>query len=529
MGPDPILGYSHLSAGETTIMANKMPKQSRGILAFIGRLIVRGRDGLGRTFARREVFVRQGAGTTRIVLDGRTQVQLAVVGIGLLTWFAYSTSGVMMGKTSIHAMQDRLAETHNAYENRLADMQEDYEALNLKLILAKKEFSRMTKELQIRHDHLATLIGMQDRLGAELNKRRKINRSLNKKQLKKNGSQSFLTPIRNSDSTFLTSRPVGPTQTPFPAIKAKKSAKYFNGLQKTDSRAINAIGKKLAAIEQRQRAILDHFDEKITATSKIYEHAFHITEAIEPDLFAERMFAAQSKIKNNTNQESAGQESAGQESAGQESAGGPFLPIAKPDQIKNKNASKNLQASDSIFMPISQDIKARGETHSFLRARRQINRVHQQLKKLTVLESAVRQLPLAKPLPTYYVTSAYGPRVDPFTREWAFHTGVDIAGRSNSRVHATLPGIVSFVGNARGYGKMIEIDHGHGIKTRYGHLGKTHLKFGQRIKFKQYIGIMGNTGRSTGEHLHYEILVDDKPYDPWKFIEAGKYVFEISE
>ena len=102
----------------------------------------------------------------------------------------------------------------------------------------------------------------------------------------------------------------------------------------------------------------------------------------------------------------------------------------------------------------------------------------------------MRQLPLAKPLPTYYVTSAYGPRIDPFTREWAFHTGVDIAGRIKSRVHATLPGIVTFVGNARGYGKMVELDHGHGIKTRYGHLGKTHLKFGQRIKFKQYVGIM---------------------------------------
>ena len=505
-------------------MANKMPKQSRGTLAFIGRLIVRGREGLGRAFARREVFVRQGTGTTRIVLDGRTQVQLAVVGIGLLTWFAYSTSGVMMGKTSTRAMQDRLAETHNAYENRLADMQEEYEALNLKLILAKKEFSRMTQELQIRHDHLATLIGMQDRLGAELKKRRKINRALDKKQLKKNGKQSHLTPIRNSDSAFLTSRPVGPTQTIFPVVKAKKLAENFNGLQKTDSPAINAIGKKLATIEQRQRAILDHFDERITATAKIYERAFHITEAIEPDLFAERMFAAQSKIEaaNNADQTSA-------QTSAQTSIGGPLLPIAKPEQIKNKSDSKNLHASNQLFMPISQDIQARGETHTFLRARKQINRVHQQLKKLAVLERSVRQLPLAKPLPTYYVTSAYGPRIDPFTREWAFHTGVDIAGRIKSRVHATLPGIVTFVGNARGYGKMVELDHGHGIKTRYGHLGKTHLKFGQRVKFKQYVGIMGNTGRSTGEHLHYEILVDDKPYDPWKFIEAGKYVFEISE
>ncbi len=504
-------------------MATKMPKQSRGVVAFIGRSITGLRAGLRRVFTRREVFVRQGSRTTRIVLDTRTQAQLALVGAALLGWFAYSTSGVMMGKTSTHAMQERLAETHNAYENRLIDMQEEYEALNLKLILAKKEFNRMTKELEIRHDHLAALIGMQDRLGATLKKRRKKNRAFEKRELKKrkNGKQSHLTPLRNSDSTFLTSRPVGTTHAAFPVVKIKQPSQNLvsqqppNGLLNTGSRTLDTIGKKLATIDRRQRAILDHFDEKITAYTEIYKRAFHLTEAIEPDLFAERIFAAQSKAKIAN-------------SGSQRNIGGPLLPIAEPERVKNKSVSTQL-ASAKPFLAISKDITTRGETHAFLRARKQINRVHQQLKKLAVLNSTIRHLPLAKPMPVYYITSAFGPRIDPFTREWAFHTGVDIAGAQKSKVHVTLPGIVSFVGYARGYGQMVEIDHGHGIKTRYGHLGKSHLKFGQRVKFKQYIGVMGNTGRSTGEHLHYEILVDDKPYDPWKFIEAGKYVFEIAE
>ncbi len=518
-------------------MANKMPKQSRGVLAFIGRGFLRLRDVVRRVFAHREVFVRQGSETKHMVLNSKTQAQLLLVGAGLLAWFAYSTSGAMMGKTSTHAMQDRLAETHNAYENRLADMQEEYEALNLKLILAKKEFSRMTEELKIRHDHLAALIGMQDRLGTALKKRRKTNRAFERQELKKSkkGKQSFLTPLRNSDSTFLTSRPVGATHTVFPAVKASDRkisaskikdkklstassatfhAQHTSGLLNTGSPEIDSIGAQLAVIDQRQRAILDHLHEKITTQTEIYERTFHITEAIEPDLFAERIFTAQ-PLATEDEKKPGG-------------TGGPLLPIAEPKQvIKNKNDV--LHASADSFIPISRDVLQKGETHSFLRARKQINRVHQHIKKLTTLDQLIRHLPLAKPMPAYYVTSAFGPRIDPFTREWAFHSGVDIAGPKKSKVHATLPGKVTFVGHARGYGKMVEVDHGHGIKTRYGHLGRSNVKFGQNVTFKQHIGLMGNTGRSTGDHLHYEILVDDKTYDPWKFIEAGKYVFEIVE
>ena len=500
-------------------MANKMPKQSRGFWAFIALAVLRLLDGRKWLFAPREIFIRQGTGTKRIILDTGTQIQLAIIAAGLLFWFAYSTSGVMMGKTSTHAMQDRLSETHNAYENRVAEMQEEYEQLNLKLILAKKEFSRMAQELEIRHDHLAALIGMHDRLGATMRKRNKTNRAIKNKLQKKirNKKESYLTPLRNSSSVFLTSRPAGSAHAAFPAAQATASSENFNGqafygLGKTGSPEIDAIGKKLAALDQMQRAILDHFEEKITRSTQTYERAFHTTEAIEPDLFAERIEQNQLDITSGATNLKA--------------VGGPFLPIAQAEQIiKSKALSKTSNpAAKKPFMPVITN----ENMPAFLHARKQVNKVHQKLKKLIVLDRSVSHLPLAKPMPSYYVTSAFGPRIDPFTREWSFHTGVDIAGFIGNSIHAVLPGRVVFVGKARGYGMMIELDHGHGIKTRYGHLKNANVKFGQKIKFKQNIGVMGSTGRSTGKHLHYEILIDDKPYDPWKFIEAGKYVFEIA-
>ena len=85
---------------------------------------------------------------------------------------------------------------------------------------------------------------------------------------------------------------------------------------------------------------------------------------------------------------------------------------------------------------------------------------------------------------------------------------------------------VTFVGRKGPYGKMVEIDHGYGLKTRYGHLRTILVKRGQKIDFRHKVGIIGSTGRSTGRHLHYEIVSDGRPQDPAKFMKAGKYVFK---
>ncbi len=138
----------------------------------------------------------------------------------------------------------------------------------------------------------------------------------------------------------------------------------------------------------------------------------------------------------------------------------------------------------------------------------------------------IGRLPLVAPTRHYYVASRYGKRRDPINRRWAMHYGLDLAGVHRSPILATAPGIVVKAGWSGHYGRTVEIDHGLGIRTRYGHLRRITVKRGQKVGFRQKIGEMGNSGRSTGTHVHYEILVNGRPRNPEKFMEAGKHVLE---
>ncbi len=117
-----------------------------------------------------------------------------------------------------------------------------------------------------------------------------------------------------------------------------------------------------------------------------------------------------------------------------------------------------------------------------------------------------------------WLSSGFGYRISPFTGLREFHKGLDIAGRKLTEIIATADGIVTFAGKNGFYGKMVKIDHGHGMLTRYGHLHKIMKKRGEAVKRGDVIALMGNTGRSTGPHLHYEVLLNGLPVNPKKYI-----------
>ena len=121
-------------------------------------------------------------------------------------------------------------------------------------------------------------------------------------------------------------------------------------------------------------------------------------------------------------------------------------------------------------------------------------------------------------------SSGFGARVDPFTGRYAFHPGIDFAGPWGTAVHATAAGTVIFAGNRGGYGNMVEIDHGMGLHTRYGHLSAISVRVGMKVEKDASIGRVGSTGRSTGPHVHYEVWYDDVVRNPRNFIEAGHHV-----
>jgi len=146
------------------------------------------------------------------------------------------------------------------------------------------------------------------------------------------------------------------------------------------------------------------------------------------------------------------------------------------------------------------------------------------LSDMRGLENSADSLPFGRPTIGTRETSGFGVRFDPFNHTPRFHEGQDFAGPYLTPIYATAPGVISFVGVRTGYGNVVEIDHGNGFKTRFAHLASAAVHVGQHVAVDQRIASMGNTGRSTGTHLHYEVWINGRPQNPARFLKAGDYV-----
>ena len=143
------------------------------------------------------------------------------------------------------------------------------------------------------------------------------------------------------------------------------------------------------------------------------------------------------------------------------------------------------------------------------------------LDKLEHVKAIALKFPFANPAPNRKITSLFGNRMDPFFGKLAMHAGIDFRQKTGSEVKATGAGVVIHAGTAGGYGMMVEIDHGNGITTRYGHLSKVLVKEGDIVAAGDLIALSGSTGRSTGPHLHYEVRRNGNAIDPMRFLNAG--------
>jgi murein DD-endopeptidase MepM/ murein hydrolase activator NlpD len=146
--------------------------------------------------------------------------------------------------------------------------------------------------------------------------------------------------------------------------------------------------------------------------------------------------------------------------------------------------------------------------------------------RLTDLRQAMTAVPAGAPLGTYEVSSAFGVRRDPFNGRTAMHSGVDLATPAGNDVKTRAPGKVVFAGWGGVYGNVVEIDHGYGLRTRYGHLSRFTVRVGEAVKAHATIGYVGSSGRSTAPHLHYEVTFHGKHLDPKTFLEAKQHVFQ---
>jgi len=167
------------------------------------------------------------------------------------------------------------------------------------------------------------------------------------------------------------------------------------------------------------------------------------------------------------------------------------------------------------FVPV----KLPANAGTFERQLYRINITRAQMDRLT---RTLALVPYRKPvIGEVEFTSGFGVRVDPFLGRPAMHTGLDFRAQTGDPVRVTANGKVVNAGWSGGYGRMVEIDHGNGLSTRYGHLSEISVKIGDSVKIGQVVGLVGSTGRSTGPHLHYETRIDGEAVDPQKFLRAG--------
>lgn len=152
----------------------------------------------------------------------------------------------------------------------------------------------------------------------------------------------------------------------------------------------------------------------------------------------------------------------------------------------------------------------------------QLSRVSVSRVQLDHLSKTLAQVPYRTPvLGEIELSSGFGVRSDPFLGRPAMHTGLDFRASTGDPVRATANGRVVSAGWAGGYGRMVEIDHGNGLSTRYGHMSRINVKIGEQVHIGQVVGEVGSTGRSTGPHLHYETRIDGEAVDPQRFLRAG--------
>lgn len=182
--------------------------------------------------------------------------------------------------------------------------------------------------------------------------------------------------------------------------------------------------------------------------------------------------------------------------------GGPFIPASLP--LADFSEGAVLSEADKAVMALNEE-----------------------WIKLQKIKDSIESVPSLAPPEKYYVSSPFGRRMDPFRKVPANHPGIDLAGWRGTDVKATAPGKVVRAGPWKTYGRMVEIDHGNGFKTRYGHMQKLRVKVGQVVERGQSVGDLGCTGRCTSPHVHYEVWFLGKLKDPMPYLRVAEAVFKM--
>lgn len=193
---------------------------------------------------------------------------------------------------------------------------------------------------------------------------------------------------------------------------------------------------------------------------------------------------------------------------------------------RTKLIAATLLLTSLVTPALAQD----GQSSPNVQAAAQFQSLFQSWKKLDAINTVSAtpggaiSIPSIQPIANFTFTSAFGIRSDPFRGSAAMHAGIDLSSPAGTPIYATADGVINRAEWFGGYGNMVEIDHGKGIATRYGHMSRIAARPGSAVKRGDLIGYVGSTGRSTGNHLHYEVRIDGHAVNPMPFLQSANYL-----
>lgn len=492
--------------GEAGASLDGQALPDNGGRGLIGATLHRGKALVERLFPDRQLFVRANDHVNFLALSRRTQLVIAGIGVLVIGWTIAATAMLYGLNRTIDARDARLARQRVAYDKLVGDV-----------AAYQDKVGEVTRSLRDRQARLLSLFepGSGPNIAAEGTAGGREARAALHSQIRQlDGELGAMT-----DMSVALEDNLADVRQRLAAAMAERDqvamarAELTQRLQETQRRERgeaernatlrDTLGRTLQQLNQatnerdqmeRERTFYrdklreterDIAEGQETQQNLVYRLVERAADSIQE---AERIVAL-TGIDVSGHVRSAG---AGPTGANQ---GGPFLPLDRTE--------RPLEPTQSAMALL--DL---------------------QLDRWDGLQHLLRAIPFAPPLDAFSVTSTYGSRVDPFTQTASMHQGIDMSAPRRTPVFVGAPGKVLFANRKDRYGRMIEIDHGMGIVTRYAHLDEILVKAGDKVGFRTKIGLVGSSGRTSGAHLHYEVVVKGKPMDPQRFMDVGKHLFK---
>ncbi len=429
---------------------------------------------VGKWLPEQRLFLKSDTTTRFVRLRPLTQAVMLSGTVLMFGWSIVASSILLSDVISAGSSEEQVARVQAAFEERLDSLSRERDARADEATAAQARFSLALQQVSLMQ---STLLSSEERR-RELETGIEVIQATLRRTMQERDAAAAEVALRTAEMNGQTSTATGPVVAPEDVaatldIIAAALAQSAAARDKAAA-AASAAEAELASMQLEQR-LLDQRNDEIFATLEAA-----VSVSVEP---LDRMFRAvgmdADAILETVRQ-------------GYSGTGGPLLPIAM-------SASGTSEYSADLA-------RATG--------------ILDTLDRLNLYRIAAQSLPLDTPVKAAYRLTS------PFGRRWGtMHEGQDMAGPTGTPIFATGEGVVTHAGWQSGYGNMIEIRHAHGTVTRYGHLSKVRVSVGQKVSRGERIGDMGNTGRSTGPHLHYEVRVNGKPVNPMTFIRAASNVF----